>query len=230
MESLKLSTGADLGGIDAESKRRNPLLERHSRKNLRWLRARVPGTPGAGDRPRYASAVRAPDAIDPVVGWRCWRVFDAHECFSLRSACRPFEWLPERAFRASCDLERHEAPAEGCACGVYAARSPSLPLQYLPPHVKAAACVRTPAVLNYDRILAFGRVALWGDVVECEWGWRAALAYPIDLWLPAGIVHFRRHGRSVERFDSASVASELGRRYGVPVRITSRYDEESLAA
>ena len=31
-----------------------------------------------------------------------------------------------------------------------------------------------------------GRVALWGKVVECEWGWRGARAYPALIYVPTG--------------------------------------------
>ena len=45
--------------------------------------------------------------------------------------------------------------------------------------------------MQYPSLLAglvaprvLGRVSLWGDVVECAWGWRASFAYPAQIYVP----------------------------------------------
>jgi hypothetical protein len=53
---------------------------------------------------------------------------------------------------------------------------------------------------------ALGEVSLWGRVIECERGFRASLAYPRRLYLPADGLH-RRRGRLVDDLEA----------YGVPV-------------
>lgn len=52
-----------------------------------------------------------------------------------------------------------------------------------------------------------GCVSLWGDILECERGWRASRAYPERLYVPA----FHRRG-----ITSTKLAADLGA-YGVPV-------------
>lgn len=63
----------------------------------------------------------------------------------------------------------HTAPEESCSCGVYASDSP----------LAAASFITGPEQP------VIGRVSLWGTVVECEHGWRAACAYPAALYVPA---------------------------------------------
>jgi hypothetical protein len=169
-----------------------------------------------------------PDAVEPVVGWRCWRLCDSSDGFALVSACRPVRWEPGRPLEASCEAD-HAPPRIGCACGIYAAGEPRLPHTYLPPHVKAADRIRTQAILGYDVVMAVGLVALWGQVLECDWGWRAQLAYPRSLYLPTGIRHFQRWQGGVEIYESERLAAELSSIYGVPVCVTGSLKPEALA-
>jgi hypothetical protein len=169
-----------------------------------------------------------PDAVEPVVGWRCWRLRDSLDGFALVSACRPVRWEPGRPLAASC-FDGHAPPRSGCTCGIYAATEPRLPHAYLPPHVKAADRIRTQAVLGYDVVMAVGLAALWGEVIECDWGWRAQYAYPRSLYLPTGIRHFQRSPTGVEIYDSARLAAELSTLYGVPVSVTGSLKPETLA-
>jgi hypothetical protein len=173
--------------------------------------------------------MRVPDAIEPVVGWRCWRVVDAPAGFRLLSACRQVPWSPGRPLRAACEPRGHAEPTLDCTCGIYAAAEPVVPAAYLPPHIKATATIRTQALLNYDVVMAVGLVALWGEVVECSFGWRAQFGYPARLFLPRGIRHFRRRGRVAESFDSTRVGAELGEGYGVPVEVVESLHPGALA-
>ena len=63
-------------------------------------------------------------------------------------------------------------PLASCQCGIYATYLPELePLLAEAPWETGA------------RVL--GQVSLWGDVIECERGWRASRAYPERLYVPA---------------------------------------------
>jgi hypothetical protein len=74
---------------------------------------------------------RAPDLIDPVVGFRDWRVEDG----KLASRHLPMLWT-ERTMRAECfpiggyefaselDANPHSAPGVSCSCGIYAWHRP----------------------------------------------------------------------------------------------------------
>ncbi len=84
-----------------------------------------------------------------------------------------------------CLLENHPAPADDCNCGIHIAKSIPLALQYLMGGV------------------VFGRVALWGKVIEGEHGYRGEFAYPTELYV----------------FDEIEVADfEALHRYGVPLK------------
>lgn len=65
----------------------------------------------------------------------------------------------------------HSAPHLDCTCGIYAGMN----LEQL----------RRP---GYERSLIYGRVMLWGDVVEHQCGWRAQDAYPHSFLLPPDVL------------------------------------------
>jgi hypothetical protein len=93
-------------------------------------------------------------------------------------------------------------PGDECGCGIYGAD-------------------REKATHSYGRLAlpgwavgrVVGRVALWGDVVECERGWRASHAYPSRLFAPV-VVPFRRRRREAKTTGQIAVALSA---YGVPV-------------
>jgi hypothetical protein len=134
-----------------------------------------------------------PDAIEPIVGWRCWSLTDAGQLESLV----PFGdrlWLPGERKEATCFppipstlgeasgtecaeldpdlgdadfLRQHHAPLESCSCGIHAAKD----LETL-----QLALLSGPVV---------GEVYLWGKVIPGEDGYRAQYAYPKSLRLVA---------------------------------------------
>lgn len=117
--------------------------------------------------------------LDPILGWRVWKVADGR----LYSTVFGNLW-PERArLEARCGLGGrsspgglrgvHEAPSRGCHCGIYAFKS----------HADALYLAEQTA----NQVLAaVGRVSLWGRVVETERGYRAQYAYIYDLSLLGG--------------------------------------------
>jgi hypothetical protein len=111
--------------------------------------------------------MRAPDGIEPIIGWRYWRV----EGSTLGSLTRSLPWPPAYGLEARCRLSpRHgPVPSPTCHCGVYAATDLGTLKSLTSPSL------RLP--------LAVGKVALWGRVIPGERGYRAQYAYPRRLWL-----------------------------------------------
>ena len=81
-----------------------------------------------------AASVGAPDLIEPVVGFRNWRIFrDGRRYGELSSPYLPVSWT-ERVQRAECRRrssveqllqEPHRAPSPGCGCGISAYHAPT---------------------------------------------------------------------------------------------------------
>lgn len=153
---------------------------------------------------------RAPDYVEPFVGWRVWVVVvDDAGATRLRSVVQKTVWPAGEALRAECCQRRVLAkllrrpqhgpvPLPSCQCGIYATELTELePLLAEAPWETGARVV--------------GRVSLWGDVIECERGWRASLAYPAHLYVPL------RDGRR-PRLGQEEIAAGLAD-YGVPVEL-----------
>lgn len=126
-----------------------------------------------------------PDFIEPFEGWRVWRVGMWQGRIVLKSLFSGTVWEPAVPLIACCTgVQRvrwrpwrlqstgHAAPALGCRCGIYGVRTVAAARPYID-------C--TPFPYRDDRVI--GRVALWGDVVEGDLGWRASHAYPVELFL-----------------------------------------------
>jgi hypothetical protein len=150
-----------------------------------------------------------PDAVEPIVGWRYWRI-EAHGRLTSLGAGRQ-EWRPGEALRARCRHERldphderwrlvdggawmpHAAPHEECVCGVYAARD--------------LRTLRSQRLFGL-RVMAAGEVSLWGKVIPGRLGYRAEFAYPKSILALRPL----RDERIVMGLEG----------YGVPVRFVSR--------
>lgn len=154
-----------------------------------------------------------PDYIEPLSAWRLWRTVETPAGSRLRSLFHETDWPAREPLRASClarqppwllrRLSRrptHTAPEAGCSCGLYAAW-PELLLEQIEGDPGG---------------YIVGRVLLWGRIVECERGWRAELAYPEHLYVPAG---------ESPRFALTDLAA-----YGVPVEQSRDATCELLAA
>jgi len=149
--------------------------------------------------------VIVPDYVEPTVGWRVWHAVDDGVSTSLLSVVHKTFWPRCAPLEATCRCfrlsvwpfrrTRHEAPASGCTCGIYAANVETVRL-YLPDHFGTTR-----------RVPVIGRVALWGEVHEHEHGWRATYAYPKCLFVPVA---------NLSSLAAAAVIDDL-RRYAVPV-------------
>jgi hypothetical protein len=169
-----------------------------------------------------SAAAAAPDYAAPFEAWRTWKVVRGAEGPLLSSLFFDLVWTPRTAVHASCLRRRwldrlgvfrrdHVAPAPRCECGVYAAGLEQAVSYLWHPRV---APRRAP-------VHVLGRVLLWGDVIECERGYRASTAYPAELIVPT-TVSGRGRLAGVEE-----VAAGL-RRYGVPVRLLECQTREEL--
>lgn len=152
----------------------------------------------------------APDYAEPIVAWRVWRVLGRNDELRLRSVVYGTLWPVGEPMRARCLRHRrsllpwrrpqeHVAPEDGCTCGVYATS-----LDGLRPYLDGFE----PRLRPVQRVL--GCVSLWGEVVECERGWRATLGYPQRLYVPTSSLE--------DPGDAADVALALTE-YGVPVEL-----------
>ena len=132
--------------------------------------------------------------LRPAVGWKVWRVDRVQDRTLLRSVLYGDPWPFEEPVEAACNRmlrSSHAAPSRGCECGIHAGRTLAAWDHYL--------------TVDPERRV-FGRVFLWGSVLEGAEGWRAAFARPVEIFVPSVVV------------DQARVADGL-RAYGVPVHL-----------
>ncbi len=157
------------------------------------------------------SELRAPDLIEPVVGYREWRIRDA-ELVSpyvdvpwgadpVTAVCLPRSDRVRVARGATGHLE--DAPAPHCACGIYA---------YFEPYRREWS----PA---YGWLVA-GAVILWGKIELHRGGMRAQHARVAALALPpwgapvrTRLVRQEAEAMEIET-DSRSNLRSAGQRYG----------------
>ncbi len=115
----------------------------------------------------------APDLIDPIIGYRQWRLVGR----GLTSLFNDTRW--ERAqLSARCDSGEHHpevVPDHACSCGIYAYYDP---------------CPRTASAFTRD--LVGGAVIMWGGVELHGTGLRAEYAQIVALELPLSLGAKRR--------------------------------------
>jgi hypothetical protein len=169
----------------------------------------------------------APDYVEPVEAWRVWAVGPDGPQLRLRSLLFEAVWEPGEPLVARCHHRRrslrrpwravasdHEPPDEACHCGIYGVRERADASRYAALPLPGWAVCR-----------AMGRVALWGEVVEAQTGWRASSAYPLELFV-AVPPRYRRPRRAT-RYEELAVA--LGA-YGVPVHVTDARRGKTIVA
>jgi hypothetical protein len=125
----------------------------------------VPDPDGAADA--------VPLSIEPVLGWRVWRLgLDRDGRPELRSTFRPDVWPAGEPMRAWCATHRRATvPSRSCMCGLYATSSPKE--------------LGRAGVINHATVVV-GAIAMWGRVIEHERGARARFAYPARLAIVCG--------------------------------------------
>lgn len=117
--------------------------------------------------------------IEPVLGWRAWRLRRIEGGLRIVPTTPRSAWEPRVAIHATCSgshtreymvynpelAATHRSPEPGCTCGIHAIKDPG----------RLARAGRSAAVV--------GRVAMWGRVIEHTKGYRAEFAYPSRLRL-----------------------------------------------
>jgi hypothetical protein len=184
---------------------RVPLLE--AEHAMRWRKSCEPAATTA----EVVSI--APDYAEPLCAWRMWEVEDVDAVPRLRSLYRVSFWPVGAPLEARCEAQRlrlsrrprHAAPTATCTCGIYGA-----PFQLL------RRRLAVEPGLPPGCLFVIGTVSLWGDVLECERGWRAALAYPRHLFVPLGLpgaadraVGLADYGVPVELVETRNIADAL---------------------
>ncbi len=111
--------------------------------------------------------------IGEAIGWRAWRVVEEDGEVRLASVLYEDVWPADEPLVAACS-SGHRAPDFDCSCGVHAAKELRLALPYR---------VGRDDAVTLGRVV--GLVALGGDVVEHEHGWRASHAWPLRIWAPS---------------------------------------------
>lgn len=108
-----------------------------------------------------------------IMGWRAWRI-NQNLDGSMRLASlhhSEYEWEPGVVAQVSeLDTKKNKS---GHSNGIYAFKNRTHLLTHLEENKD---CLGTHVI---------GRVALWGDVIEHELGYRAECAYPYQLYAPA---------------------------------------------
>jgi hypothetical protein len=171
---------------------------------MRWRKPSEPTT---------ADVAIVPDYAEPLCAWRLWEVGDVDGAPRLRSLYRLNFWPVGAPFEARCEAQRlrlsrrprHAAPSETCACGIYGA-----------PFELIRRRLALDDGLPPGCLFVLGTVSLWGNVLECERGWRAELAYPRRLFVPLGVpgadvraVGLRDYGVPVELLATSTIAASL---------------------
>jgi hypothetical protein len=119
--------------------------------------------------------------VEPVAGWRVWRLTSVGGEVRLAAVARGSVWPPLRPMGASCPQHAEgEVPGADCMCGLYAAST----LQAL----------GRAGVLANRHVGVVGSIEMWGRVVEHDRGTRSALAYPSRLLLVCGPCLSERRG------------------------------------
>jgi hypothetical protein len=159
-----------------------------------------------------------PDYVEPRVGWRVWDVAEVGGELRLCSLAYRTVWYPGREVEARCRrslaalpwerMPLHGPPSRDCVCGIYGVERPALALPYLRCQVRHAGG-------TIQRVI--GLVSLWGRVVECEWGWRAAFGYPALVVVPRS--ERGRVSRLLRAVPTAAALSEALADYAVPVEL-----------
>jgi hypothetical protein len=130
----------------------------------------VPRRGGSAGASRVLDApVDVPLSLEPILGWRVWRLTRHLRELRLQAMASPDTWAPREAPAARCLVAGHlGTPESQCACGYHGASS-------LGALARANVFGRGVSVI--------GAVSMWGTVVEHAHGARSTYAYPARLRL-----------------------------------------------
>jgi hypothetical protein len=140
-------------------------------------------------------------ALDPVVGYRVWRLAGEGTAIRLAAVTRRTLWPVLEPMRATCPQHPPgEVPGSDCMCGLYAASS--------------LRSLERAGVMQHRTVGVLGAISMWGRVVEHSRGVRSSLAYPARVRLVCGPCLSERRGP----VDPVEVVSREGRPVPLCVR------------
>ena len=152
---------------------------------------------------------KAPDLIEPFVGWKGLL---ADPAGSLFSPAVETPWPARKRLIAECrNNKRHKPPVKSCACGIYAVKT----FDDLKEHRYNVDSQALWSIIGEEIVWVVARVALWGDVAEGAIGYRAQYAYPKKVYVPP---------------NSLKLGALIRERYGVRVGIIDRYTGKGAAS
>jgi hypothetical protein len=124
-----------------------------------------------------------------IIGWRIWRMYDG----LLQSVTFSYIWRPG-VFERSSTAEG----GWGCNLGYHAFKDKEQA-------DREASAHWSPIVI--------GSVAMWGEVIECQHGWRSEYAAVRSIFEITGVIRFWRKHRLLlelrEKYDCCAVSTEL---------------------
>jgi hypothetical protein len=141
-------------------------------------------------------APKTPDYMTVLTGWRAWGVDTFRNEWRLTSLGQSGKWPVRKKISARCK-SGSAGPHPAPAWDCYCGIWAFKDLENL-----------TSALAAYDHVSIIGTVSLWGRVIETSNGFRAEYAYPSELWLLDDHME------------------DIGRVYGVPVRVEARKDNQ----
>ncbi len=172
------------------------------------------GRPECPPKIDEAELSEVPDLVQPLEAWRVWKIsilpFKHQRIPLLRSVILDTPWTPRQAASAE-HSDELGAKCRGllrasCSCGIYAFKEVGDAFTYL-------LSVRN-RWLGVSVDIAVGSVSLWGQVIECERGYRAQFAYPGHLYLPATAYRQGLEVRSAFGIPVGVYAMQWGREVG----------------
>ena len=145
---------------------------------------------------------------EPIVGYRDFKVVQGQHGYSLQSRNGAI-WPHRRKMVGLCNgnpFVDHNVPEPTCQCGIYAYDKPDDP------------------AMRGSNATVWGEIAMWGEVLVCETGYRAEFAYPTALFLRKPFSPNNKPTRALE-----ALRDELEDNYGVPVFILAERASKTAA-
>jgi hypothetical protein len=158
----------------------------------------VQNLPGAKSYGPEGRGMKISSGTEPLVGYRDFTLTEGLYGLALRSR-NGAVWPPRKRMRALCGgnpFADHDVPDPHCQCGIYAYDKPD------------------NSSLKRDNSSLWGEIAMWGEVLVCDTGYRAEFAYPTALFMRKPGGPSNRVTRTLEY-----VRQELEDSYGIPVII-----------
>ena len=127
-----------------------------------------------------SSSDSIPDVVGTLTGYRVWPILKSDLGYVLGSYHDNCIWIPGQAARASCRDLCRDVPGSSCSCGLYGVTTPKEAVNNLVERIGGMFYERS--FPGHDTgFIAYGKVDLWGRVVEHEYAYRAEFAYPKEI-------------------------------------------------